>query len=134
MRYAIKKYILHIFILSVILAGTGYLLFNTMLSEFYFDLFPFLILAFMIISILVHACLVNTIHEKPKKFNTRFLLILGLKLLAYLLILLLYLLLNTDNQPLPFVAVFIFCYFLYTTYNIRAIFIYLNNFENLKRM
>ncbi len=134
MRYAIKKYILHIFILSVILAGTGYLLFNTLLSEFYFNLFPFLILAFMIISILVHTCLVSTIHEKPKKFNSRFLLILGLKLLVYLLILTSYLLLSDKNQPLPFVSTFIFCYFLYTTYNIRAIFIYLNNFENLKKM
>ncbi len=134
MSYAIKKFILHIFILSVILAGTGYLLFNTLLAEFYFDLFPFLILAFMIISILVHACLVSTIHKNPKKFNSRFFLTLGLKLLAYLLILLLYLFLSTDNQILPFVATFIFGYFLYTTYNIRAIFIYLSNFENLKRM
>jgi hypothetical protein len=134
MSNALKKFILHIFILSAILVGAGYLLFNTVLSEFYFSLFPLVVLAFMIISILVHVNLVTTIHQKPQKFNSRFLLTLGLKLLAYLLILITYLLLSNDNQPLPFISTFIFCYFLYTIYNIRAIFIYLNNFENLKKM
>jgi hypothetical protein len=72
---------------------------------------------FIAVTALIHIALVKASDESPRKFVTYFMAITGIKLFAYLIIILFYALLN-GKAALGFVILFLVFYFLYSAFEV----------------
>ena len=102
---------------------------------FYFiipALFHFSLLAVPVLLVLVtsllHRKLVLTGQERPVKFINMFMAVTGIKLMAYLVAILLYVMLLTEFA-MPFIAIFFSLYIVFTIIEINGLLKYLKTLE-----
>jgi len=90
MHHELRKFIINSVILTGIIALTGLLAFTTFLNKYYLPIFPWLLLFFLFMNIIVHSLLVNSSNKKKIKFETAFLLSFFIKFFGYIIFLILY--------------------------------------------
>ena len=120
MHYELRKFIIYSVILTGIIALTGLLAFTTFLSKYYLPIFPWLLLFFMFINIIVHSLLVNSSEKKKIKFETAFLLSFFIKFFGYIIFLMIYISKHKESA-LIFVAGLFLLYIIYTLFEIKSI-------------
>lgn len=120
MHHELRKFIINIIILTGIIVLTGLLAFKTFLSKYYLPIFPWLLLFFFTINIIVHSLLVNSSRGKRIKFETAFLLSFFIKFFGYIIFMILYVYHNKENSII-FVAGLFLLYIIYTSFEIRSI-------------
>src|ERR1035437_10027956 len=114
METACSKYVYKSIVFTTIILITAYGVFNnTGLKIFYLRIFPFMLLCFFLINILVHYILVKASSKRPEKFSVHFMAAFGLKLLVYILFVGIYLFFRKQNA-VPFLITFFILYLLYT--------------------
>jgi hypothetical protein len=120
MHYELRKFIINSIILTGIIALAGFLAFTTFLNKYYLSIFPWLLLFFFFINIIVHTLLVISSKANKIKFETAFLLSFFIKFFGYIIFLMIYIINNKENSII-FVAGLFFLYIIYTSFEIRSI-------------
>ena len=117
MDSGIKKTILGLVILSAIVFGAGMMLFRTLLAQWYFGFFPFLVLIFFLVNAGFFMSFHRTVGQPDKQFIRGFMLSKGIKLIIYLVLVLIYIL-TTPESAVPFAVTLAVLYIVYTTYDL----------------
>jgi hypothetical protein len=120
MRYELRKFIISSIILTGIIAIAGLLAFTTFLEKYYLPVFPWLLLFFFFINIIVHWLLISSSNAKKIKFETAFLLSFFIKFFGYIIFLIIYISNHKENS-LIFVAGLFFLYIIYTSFETKSI-------------
>ena len=115
-----KSYLIKIFVLSIITSLITFLVYSFLFKEYYLNIFPYIILFFMIIGILFQSILVRISKKNISKFSTFFMLFSTLKLFAYIIFIVLYLVLNKQHA-LAFILYFFTLYIVYTAFEVIVI-------------
>ncbi|HYX07243.1 MAG TPA: hypothetical protein VE912_10970 [Bacteroidales bacterium] len=115
-KFFIRELILFLFLL---VAGSAVFLFTPLSESFSYAFFIPLLLIFLITTFIFNR-LVKLSRENNNRFNFFFIGSTGLKLIFYLLVIIIYLLIN-PGQAIPFVSVFLVVYFSYTVLEIASL-------------
>lgn len=82
-------------------------------AKFYHAHFPFVIAFFLMSSVGLHAAIIASLSENPKRFPAYFMGITGLKLMAYLLSISIYVVIYQESG-IPVLILFLILYVLFT--------------------
>ncbi len=114
-----KSYIIKILSISIIVSIVGFLLFYFALQQYYLQIFPVMILFFIVSNIAVHYILTKAGKKNIRQFSTYFMASIGLKLLVYMIFIITYVLMNRESAT-NFVIQFFALYIIYTIYETQA--------------
>lgn len=120
-----KKLIILSLVIVVLTVGLSYVIPTNLISYSW----PFILVFFLAVSILVYRYLIKKAKESHAKFINAFLLTTTVKLLLYLAIILIYSLLNR-NDAIGFIMTFFTYYLFFTIFEIASIVKYLKKTEN----
>ncbi len=125
MNNHLKKFISRGIIISLILSIAGFFLFITILKEYFSFSFPVLLLVIFLITVLFHRYLIRSAGESNKKFPAKFLGATGIKMGLYMILIIIYVVLDRENA-VPFLLVFMIIYLTFTIFEIISILNYIN--------
>ena len=126
MTDSVRKYIYRMLILVLVLTCIAYGLFNFFFQEYYFKLFPILPVFLFAVTIIVHLYLVKASKGNPRKFTSKYLGSMGLKILIYLIFIIVILFIDTASA-IPFLVSFLAMYATLTVFEVISI---LNTLKN----
>ena len=124
MNNHLKKFIIRGIIISLILFITGFFLFITILKEYFSFSFPVLLLVIFFITVLFHRYLIRSVGESNRKFPAKFLGATGIKMGLYMILIIIYVILDRENA-VPFLLVFMIVYLIFTIFEVISILDYL---------
>ncbi|MBN2611810.1 MAG: hypothetical protein JXB00_09675 [Bacteroidales bacterium] len=114
-----SNYYIRVTIITAILAVIAATLFSTVLKEYYIPVFWVLLAFFYLIHLASHAFLVIAEKKNKLKFNTAYLISFSVKFIAYIVLLLVYLIIN-KGITYPFAISFFVLYLVYTIAEVRS--------------
>jgi hypothetical protein len=109
---------------SAVLCLVGYILFSTLLSDYFLPVYYFMVFYFTVLTFAGRLVVMKSNQDKPAGFNTRYFLVRWAKVILHLLFIIVYLLNDRDNI-LPFVLTFMTGYILYSVFDIYTLGFYL---------
>lgn len=121
---AINKFVRSLILFSALIWIIGFLLFSTVLSDYFLPVFYFLAFYFLLLTFAGQIIIYKSDMEKTGDFNSRYFMVRWGKVMLHLIFLVVYLLNDRDNI-FPFVLVFMTCYLLYSTFDIYTLNYYL---------
>jgi hypothetical protein len=121
-----KNFSLYLSLITIFLTATGWIIIRTWMPEKYFKGFLLLPLLFFCITLALHWYLVRSSRKEIIKFTPRFIGATGIKMLLYIILIVVYLLIDRAHA-VAFLLWFLICYFLYTVVEIISILRYLKN-------
>lgn len=121
MPQAFRKFIIRITILSAIMAFLGLLIKSLVAPQYFPPHYLYLLTFFYLLSLGAHYILVKANEKSPKRFIPYFMAVSGLKLLALIGVLCLYVLLINPDGAIAFMAGFATLYVVYTVFDISAL-------------
>ena len=124
MNNHLKKFIIRGIIISLILIIAGFFLFMTVLKEFFSFSFPVLLLVIFLITVLFHRYLIYTTEGSNRKFPAKFLGATGIKMGLYMILIILYVVIDSENA-VPFLLVFMIIYIIFTIFEVVSVLRYL---------
>lgn len=120
----LRNFSLYLFLLTVFITAGGWILFKTWLPDRYFTGFLFIPLLFFIVTVALHYYLIRSSGKELIKFTPRFIGATGVKMLIYVILIVIYLLIDRQHA-VSFLICFLICYFLYTAIEIISVLGYL---------
>jgi len=120
MRTPFKKYFLNALIFSLIIGLAGVILFSTLFKAYYLPIYQFILIFFFLLTVILHAFLLNTSTKKMLKFNSKYMLFTVLKMIIYIAFICLYLIFNKENA-VPFLITFFIGYLLFTFFEVLSV-------------
>lgn len=116
------RFFLSLSIYSLVIISAGIVIFSYLLPGYLLAITPFVLacLLFYTVTLIVHYVLLKSGKQKAQPFVRNFIATTFLKLLAYLLILVIYVLLNRENA-MAFIVTFLILYLFYTVFETIAI-------------
>lgn len=114
---AFKKFIIKETILTVSLGVVALILFQTVLQSFYHPVFWLNLLVVAGLTGILHYSIIRVSTESHSRFSSRFMMIAGIKMIAYLMFIVFYALLNPDHAKF-FLISFLIIYFIYTGFEV----------------
>ena len=124
MNNHLKKFISRGIIISLILFISGFFLFITILKEYFSFSFPVLLLVIFFITVLFHRYLIRSVGGSNRKFPAKFLGATGIKMGLYMILIIIYVILDRENA-VPFLLVFMIVYLIFTIFEVVSILDYL---------
>jgi len=118
MKYS--SYIYRLAALSGVLIILIVLLGTKLLSEFYLPIHPYMVGFFAIVTGLEHWYLMKSLKNQANRFSNVFMAASALKLLALLVVTVIYLIID-KSKVLPFVVVLFSLYAVFTGFEVRAL-------------
>ncbi len=126
MDAGLKKFTLLLFSLTVVLTLIGFLVMKYFVPDYYYMGFLFLPLLLFVITIGVHQYLIIASQGDNKKFTYKYLGATGLKMFVYLILIVIYLLLDREHA-VPFLICFLILYVFYSLFEVLSVLKYLKN-------
>ena len=120
MKESLRKFTFNLFLLTLVLTTLGYGCFLFLIPDSYFPLFPVVPFFLFAVTATVHIYLVRASENDARKFTSRYLGAMGVKLLIYILFLIVFLVLDTIHA-IPFIISFLVCYVAFTLVEVIAI-------------
>lgn len=122
MKSVFLKFVISLSIYSLVLISAGIVTSNYLLPEYSLAIVPFVLvcLLFYAVTLIVHYVFLKSGKQKAQPFVRNYIATTFLKLLAYLLILVIYVLLNRENA-VSFIITFLILYLFYTVFETIAI-------------
>ena len=120
MQGSLKKYMLNLSILTLALVAAGYGLLLFVIPESYFPLFPVVPMFLFTVTMLVHIYLLKASENDSRKFTSKYLGTMGLKILVYVIFLAIILVADTGHA-IPFLVSFLVCYAAFTLVEVIAL-------------
>jgi hypothetical protein len=117
MSLSFKSFFLKLALFSVLTLGIIWLCQHYASVHFQTNLFWIIWLFFIATTALIHVVLIKAANDDPKKFVNYFMGITALKLFAYLIIIVIYGLINRDGAQ-GFIVCFLLSYFLYSGFEV----------------
>jgi len=127
----LKNYIKRILVFSSLIFAIAYLIFYFAIPQFYINIFPFLLLFFVSISILAHVILTKAGKEKITRFSTFYIGSITVRLFIYTIFLIIYILADRDHA-ITFLISFLILYFLFTFFETYSLLKDLKQQDSLK--
>jgi len=124
MNNHLKKFIIRGIIISLILFIAGFFLFITILKEYFSFSFPVLLVLIFLITVLFHRYLISSAGETNRKFPSKFLGATGIKMGLYMILIIIYVVLDRENAA-PFLLVFMIIYIIFTVFEVVSVLNYL---------
>lgn len=121
MPQAFRKYIIRISVLTGIMAAIGLIAQSVLPPQRFPIAFLPLLAFFYLLSAGAHFILVKANENSPKRFIAYFMGVSGMKLLAYIAALAIYVLLIDRAGAIPFVIAFAILYLIYMVFDITAL-------------
>ncbi|MFO7656202.1 MAG: hypothetical protein R6W78_03980 [Bacteroidales bacterium] len=119
MNKKISNYYIRITLIAVMLASIAALLFSTVLKKYYLTEFWFLLAFFYLVHLAAHTFLLHADKKKKVKLNTAYLISFSVKFISYLVLLIVYLILN-KGITYPFAISFFGLYLVFTIAEVRS--------------
>jgi hypothetical protein len=126
MDAGLKKFSLLLLALTAVITLAGFFIMKYLFSDYYFNGFLLMPLLIFIITLSVHRYLVITSRKDNKKFTYKFMGATGLKMFIYLVLIVIYLLIDRE-RAVPFLISFLILYVLYSVFEVLAVLKYLKN-------
>jgi hypothetical protein len=115
-----RKFIITLLILMVILLVLGYASFLFVFPQHYFPHFPVIPAFLFVVTAVVHHYLIRASENDPRRFTSKYLGAMGLKMFLYLVFLVVFLFLDTLHA-IPFLVSFLITYAAFTAYEVISI-------------
>lgn len=109
----LKTFIIKILSFSLILSAISFVLFYLLIPQFYLQVFPFLIVFFVVLTIGMHLVLTRAGKKEIRQFSTYFMGSITAKLFIYLIFIIIYVFTDRENA-VPFLLTFLCLYILFT--------------------
>jgi hypothetical protein len=119
-----KKFIFTLLFIALIITLLGYGLLLFFIPQYYFPYFPVIPAFLLVVTVLVHVYLIKSSEKNPRKFTSKYLGAMGLKMFIYLLFLVVFLFIDT-TRAVPFLVSFLVTYMVFTLYEVISILNYL---------
>ena len=122
MKPIFLRFVLSLSLFSLVIILAGLVIFNYLLTENTLTAFSFIFacLLFHIVILIVHYVLLKSSEQRAQNFVRNFIATTFLKLLTYMLILVIFILLNRENVK-AFIITFLILYLSYTVFETMAI-------------
>ncbi len=124
MNNHLKKFIIRGIIISLILFIAGFFLFITILKEYFSFSFPVLLVVIFLVTVLFHRYLIRSAGESNRKFPAKFLGATGIKMGLYMILIIIYVVLDRENA-VPFLLVFMIIYVIFTVFEVISVLDYI---------
>ncbi len=112
-----KKFILQSTVLTIVVLVLGAILYSTYLNSYYQSVLLFVVLFFYFVTNLIHTFLLKIAVKSGSKFTSQFMAINFGKMFFYLIVAVVYALLNREYAKI-FLANFLVLYAIYTTFEV----------------
>ena len=116
----LKKYLKKVLIFSILIGLIAFILYSTLLKEYYLPVFPYLFLFFILINISVHWFMMSAGKKRPATFSAYYMGTVSLKLFIYLIFLVIYVLADKKNAAV-FIVSFFILYVLFSVFETVAL-------------
>lgn len=113
MNKAVRNFLFRVAILTLIVVGTSFVLFQTVIPEHYLNIFPFVLFFLIVVTLLSFYVLYGCQKKNIAKYSNRLMLVIMLKMFAILTFIITYALAKPENA-VTFVSGFFGAYLLYT--------------------
>ena len=120
MQESVRKYAFNLFLVTLVLTAAGYGLFLFILPGSYFPLFPLVPFFLFATTLVVHIYLVKESRNDARKFASKYLGSMGIKILIYIIFIAIFLATAT-RHAIPFLLSFLVCYATFTLIEVIAI-------------
>ena len=122
----VRKFLFRLVMLTLILTCLGYGFFNFILPESYFSFFPVLPVFLFTVTVAVHLYLIRASKGDTRKFVSKYLGAMGLKIFLYLAFIVIFLAVDKDNT-ISFIVSFLVMYAAFTGFEVIS---FLNTLKN----
>lgn len=112
-----KKFFLQSTALTASVVATGAILYTTFLAEYYKPVLLFAVLFFFVATNIIHSFLLKIAVKSGSRFSSHYMAISFLKMFFYLLVAVIYALINREFAKI-FLANFLMLYVIYTTFEV----------------
>jgi hypothetical protein len=119
-----RKFIITMLFIALIITVLGYGLFHFLIPQYYFPHFPVIPAFLLLVTIMVHVYLIKSSENNPRKFTSKYLGAMGLKMFIYMIFLVVFLFIDRAHA-VPFLVSFLVTYAAFTLYEVISILNYL---------
>jgi len=112
-----KQFLIKSILLTVTLLIVGWILYSIFFQAYYLKVLPGLVLFFFVVTNLVHAYLLKIAEKSGLRFTSQYTAVSFLKMLLYLVVAVIYILIDKDNIK-SFIVAFLILYVVYTVFEI----------------
>ena len=127
--YTHKKFLIKEFVLTASIGIVAFVLFKTILREYYLNIFWVLLATIAVLTGAMHMLIVNASKKSVAKFTSHFMMITGIKMMIYLVFITTYVLLN-PHLASAFLISFFILYLFYTTFEVVIVVRHLKKQKN----
>ena len=121
---SLRKFTFTLLFIALIITVLGYGSFLFFVPQHYFPYFPVIPAFLLLVTLLVHIYLVRASENDTRKFTTKYLGAMGLKMFIYLIFLVVFLFIDIA-RAVPFLVSFLITYAAFTAYEVISILNYL---------
>jgi len=107
-------------VVTLIVIALSFVIFSIIPAQHYPSVYPFLLAFFFIATLVVYHFMLRALEKRPARFVNIFLLTTMLKLLLFMVVMVVYALLNREVAR-PFVVSFFLLYIIYTVMEVISI-------------
>ncbi len=122
---AFKKFIFRELIFALILAIIAFVLFQTVLKEYYLPVFWMLFGILTVFTAGFHYSVVQVSDKNTSKFSSKFMMVSGIKMIVYLILIVFYAFSFPEKARIFLISFFI----LYMLYNVFEVLLIVNHFK-----
>lgn len=105
---------------SALMFFTGFILFSTLLSDYFLPVFYLFIFYFFLLTVAGRLFVMKSNPEKPHDFNNRYFIARWAKVLLHLIFIVAYII-NEKENILSFILAFLACYVLFSVFDIYTL-------------
>jgi hypothetical protein len=117
---AFRKFLIRELIFALILATIAYVLFQTVLKEYYLPVFWLLFGIISMFTAVFHLSVLQVSDKSTAKFSSKFMMVSGIKMMIYLALIVFYAFSFPDKAKIFLISFFIL-YMLYTVFEVLLI-------------
>ena len=121
---AFRKFLLRELIFTILVAVAAYILFTSVLVNYYLPVFWILLGLIAALTGIFHFSILQTQEKGTSKFANRFMMVSGIRMMIYLVLITSYVFLNPTKATVFLISFFIL-YLLYTVFEVFLIVRYL---------
>jgi len=121
---AFRKFLIRELIFALIIVIISYVLFQTVLKEYYLPVFWLLFGIITIFTAVFHLSVLQVSDKSSAKFSSKFMMVSGIKMIVYLM-LIVYYAFSFPEKAKTFLISFFILYLLYTVFEVFLIVRYL---------
>ncbi len=119
MHKEIKKYGIQNLVLTGIIIILSFLIFFFLLTPYYLNVYPILLVFIVLINMLSHSIMIKSYEKDRNKFLSSYIQVFALKFFGILIFVLIYLLVNKENI-VSFVITLFILYLIYTIFEVYS--------------